>query len=145
MRFPAENTLTQLREAHVDLALGMLTEHDRSLHSIWLFDSSHTVVMRHDQALGRQDLKRRVAVTVNHFPAVPRLLRQSDMIATLPRIATNDTDFNEGMRSTEAPIAIDPLSLYLIWHTRHDRDPGVIWMRERVERIAKACWAECSG
>ncbi len=175
--FTAESALTQLREAHVDLALGMLTEHDRSLRSHWLFDSSHTIVMRHDhplagqpltvdnyvdarhlmvslsgevngfvdQALGRRGLKRRVAVTVNHFPAVPRLLRQSDMIATLPRIATNDTDFNEGMWSTEAPFAIDPLSLYLIWHTRHDRDPGVIWMRERIERIAKACWAECPG
>ncbi|WP_297790431.1 LysR family transcriptional regulator [uncultured Marinobacter sp.] len=174
--FTAENALTQLREAHVDLALGMLTEHDRSLRSHWLFDSSHTVVMRHghplagrpltvddyvdarhlmvslsgevngfvDQALGRRGLKRRVAVTVNHFPAVPRLLRQSDMIATLPRIATNDTGINEGMWSTEAPIAIDPLSLYLIWHTRHDRDPGVIWMRERIERIAKGCWKECS-
>ncbi|MEQ5837218.1 LysR family transcriptional regulator [Marinobacter sp. NFXS9] len=175
--YTAETAFGHLREAHVDLAIGLLTEHDHSLRSIWLFDSGYTLAMREDHplaghpisvedfmaarhllvsmsgeaagfvdmALMRKGLKRRVAVTVNHFPAVPKLLRTSNMIAAIPEIATNDAGFHDGIWMTDLPVEVDPTSLYLIWHTRHDRDPGVVWMRELVERVTKERWATCMG
>lgn len=173
--YTTESAFGQLREAHVDLAIGMLTEHDNSLRSIWLFDSAYLLAMRNDHplagkpvsledfvaakhlmvslsgdatgfvdiSLSQKGLKRRVAVTVNHFPAVPELLRKSNLIASVPEIATNDPGFGEGLWLTDIPVEVDPTSLYLIWHTRHDRDPGLVWMRQMVERVAKAHWACC--
>ena len=41
----------QLREAHVDLAIGMLQEHDHSLRSTWLLDSDYVLAMRADHPL----------------------------------------------------------------------------------------------
>lgn len=41
----------QLREAHVDLAIGMLTEHDHSLRSTWLAESGYVLAMREDHPL----------------------------------------------------------------------------------------------
>ncbi|WP_111497221.1 LysR family transcriptional regulator [Marinobacter bohaiensis] len=172
--YATETAFNQLRQAHVDMAIGMLTEHDHSLRSRWLFDSHQTLAMRSDHplagqplslddfiaakhlmvsmagtarnivdsALSRQGLKRRVAVTVNHFPAVPKLLRTSDLIATIPDIATYDEDFKDGIWMTSPPLDVDRTSLYLIWHTRHDRDPSIIWMRDLVERVTKARWAD---
>ena len=42
----------------------------------------------------------------------------------------------------ELPFEIDPTSLYLIWHARHDRDPGIIWMRELLERLLRDRWQD---
>lgn len=175
--YTVEGAYTQLRAAHVDLAIGMLSEHDHSLRSIWLFDSRYVLAMgkdhplagkpvslqdfldaRHlmvslsgdthglvDTALDRMGLSRRVAVTVNHFPAVPNLLRTSNMIAAVPEIITQDCGFRDDIWLTPLPLDVDPNSLYLIWHTRHDRDPGIVWIRELVERIIKERWQAVMG
>ena len=165
----------QLREAYVDLAIGMLTGHDSSLRSIWLFDSEYTLAMRDDHplagrpmslgeflqakhlmvslsgdttgvvdlALSQQSMKRRVAVTVNHFAVVPQLLRESDMVAVIPKIATGGVGYQQGIWYSPMPFELDPTSIYLIWHTRHDRDPGLLWMRHQVEEITKMKWNGC--
>ncbi|ARU56454.1 LysR family transcriptional regulator [Oleiphilus messinensis] len=173
--YTAESAYEQLREAHVDLAIGKLNGHDHSLRSIWLFDGEYVLAMgahhplagkqisleqftgeRHllvslsghpsgiiDQVLQQQGLKRRVAVTVNHFPAVPNLLRNSNMIAVLPKFAVGNPAFDESIWLTDVPLELDPISVYLFWHTRHDRDPGLIWMRQLVEQITKDRWSLC--
>ncbi|WP_372972082.1 LysR family transcriptional regulator [Marinobacter sp.] len=164
----------QLREAHVDLAIGMLTEHDHSLRSTWLADSGYVLAMREDHplagrpitleefldarhllislsgdthgpvdsALDRMGLSRRVAVTVNHFPAIPALLQTSDLITALPDGMMQDEQLRKGLWLTRLPIEVDPISLYLIWHARHDREPGLIWMRSLVEYLIRERWQD---
>src|SRR5690554_2306904 len=68
-----------------------------------------------DSYLDQKGLGRRIAATVNHFSIVPQLLRESDL-----------------------PFPVDPTSLYLIWHNRHDRDPGIVWLREHLETLMQA-------
>lgn len=172
--YTVEGAHLQLREAHVDLAIGMLTDHDHSLRSTWLLDSGYVLAMRKDHPLAgrevtleefldarhllislsggthgpvdsvldRMGLSRRVAVTVNHFPAVSELLRSSDMITALPDGMVQDIQFREGLWLTRLPIEVDPISVYLIWHARHDRDPGLIWMRSLVEYLIAAKWQD---
>lgn len=174
--FTMDGAVNQLREANVDLALGPMTQHDRSLRSIWLFESRYTLAMRKDhplagrpvslddylaarhllvttsgdtvgfvdQALQRQGLHRRVAVTVNHFSAVPKLLTHSDLIAVVPHTVAGGTQFRSQLWLTEPPIDVDPTPIYLIWHTRHDRDPGLIWMRQLLEQTVKCQWSKCT-
>ncbi len=165
---------TQLREAHVDLAIGVLAEHDHSLRSTWLLDSDYVLAMREghalagkpvslddflkarhllislsgdthglvDSALDRMGLSRRVAVTVNNFPAIHGVLKSSDMITAVPEAMVQDADFREGLWLTRLPIEVDPISLYLIWHARHDRDPGVIWMRSLIDFLIRERWQD---
>lgn len=167
----------QLREAHVDLAIGMLTEHDHSLRSTWLADSGYVLAMREDHplagrpitleefldarhllislsgdthgpvdsALDRMGLSRRVAVTVNHFPAIPALLQTSDLITALPDGMMQDEQLRKGLWLTRLPIEVDPISIYLIWHARHDREPGLIWMRSLVEYLIRERWQDLVG
>lgn len=167
----------QLREAQVDLAIGMLTEHDHSLRSTWLADSGYVLAMREDHplagrpitleefldarhllislsgdthgpvdsALDRMGLSRRVAVTVNHFPAIPALLQTSDLITALPDGMMQDEQLRKGLWLTRLPIEVDPISVYLIWHARHDREPGLIWMRSLVEYLIRERWQDLVG
>jgi DNA-binding transcriptional LysR family regulator len=91
-----------------------------------------------DRALQAEGLQRRVAVTVNHVSVVPVLLTQSDLIAVVPQRLADSVQFRSELWVTDTPITIDPAPVYLIWHARLDRDPGLIWLRNLMEEIVKA-------
>ena len=165
--YTPEGTHDDLREAHVDLAVGMLNQHDHSLRSTWLFQGGYVLAMRADHPfagrpitmdefldarhllvtmsgdahgfvdsyLDQKGLSRRIAATVNHFSIVPQLLRESNLIAAVPELISQDCGFVNGLWMGELPFSVDPTSLYLIWHARHDRDPGVVWLRAHIERL----------
>jgi DNA-binding transcriptional LysR family regulator len=91
-----------------------------------------------DRALQAGGLQRRVAVTVNHVAAVPRLLTRSDLIAVVPQRVADNAQFRSELWVTDAPIFIEPTPVYLIWHARLDRDPGLIWLRKLLEETVQA-------
>ncbi|MBW2941807.1 LysR family transcriptional regulator [Zhongshania aquimaris] len=168
--------IEQLREARIDIGLGPLSQHDRSLRSIPLYQNTYKLVMRKDhplagkaitiddflaakhllvsqsgdprgnvdQALQRLEKRRRVAMTVNHFSAVPKLLLNSDLIAVVPQMVAGGPPFNSDLWITEPPLDIEASPVYLVWHTRLDRDLGLIWLRNLLEKVVQEEWAKCS-
>lgn len=90
-----------------------------------------------DRALQRDGLQRRVAVTVNHLSAVPRLLTHSDLIAVVPERVADTAEFRSKLRVTDLPVTVDPVPIHLMWHARLDRDPALIWLRTLLEEIVK--------
>ncbi|QTN40786.1 LysR family transcriptional regulator [Marinobacter salsuginis] len=170
--YTPEGTHADLREAHVDVAVGVLSQHDYSLRSTWLFEGGYVLAMRADHPLaGRQitmeeflearhllvsmsgdahgfvdsyldqkGMSRRIAATVNHFSTVPAVLRETNLIAAVPELISQDCGFVNGLWMGELPFDVDPTSLYLIWHARHDRDPGVVWLREKMENLLQERW-----
>jgi len=172
VHYTPEGASTQLREAQVDLAVGVMTHHDHSLRSSWLQDGGYKLLMRSDHPLAgkpvsmdeflaarhllvtmsgdahgfvdnyldQKGLSRRIAATVNHFASVPQILRASDLIVAVPELISKDCDFMEGLWKCDLPFEVDRTSLYLIWHARHDRDPGISWIRGHIERFIKERW-----
>lgn len=172
--YTPDGSYSLLREAHIDLAVGVLTQHDHSLRSTWLFEGGYRLAMRADHPLAgrsitldeflearhllvsmsgdahgfvdnyldQKGLHRRIATTVNQFSAVPPVLRNSDLIAAVPELISQDCGFVDGLWMGDLPFQVDPTSLYLIWHARHDRDPGVIWIRDHIERLLQQRWHE---
>ncbi|WP_269620395.1 LysR family transcriptional regulator [Zhongshania sp. BJYM1] len=168
--------IEQLREARIDIGLGPLSQHDRSLRSIPLYQNTYKLVMRKDhplagkaitmddflaakhllvsqsgdprgnvdQALQRLEKRRRVAMTVNHFSAVPKLLLNSDLIAVVPQMVAGGPQFSSDLWITEPPLDIEASPVYLVWHTRLDRDLGLIWLRNLLEKVVQEEWAKCS-
>ncbi|MCK2148789.1 MULTISPECIES: LysR family transcriptional regulator [Marinobacter] len=170
--YTPDGSYDDLREAHVDLAVGVLNQHDHSLRSTWLFEGGYVLAMREghplagrpitmeeflsarhllvsmsgeahgfvDSYLDQKGQSRRIATTVNHFSIVPQILRDTNLIAAVPELISQDCGFVNGLWMGALPFEIDPTSLYLIWHARHDRDPGIIWMRELLERLLRDRW-----
>lgn len=93
-----------------------------------------------DGYLDQKGLSRRVAVTVNDFPVVSQMLRASDLIIAIPEFVSQGRGFVDGLWIGKLPFEVDPTSLYLIWHARHDRDPGVVWIREQLEHLIHERW-----
>lgn len=90
-----------------------------------------------DEVLKRHNLSRRVAMTVNHFYAVPKLIQQSDLIALVPANTIEQSIFSGELAAVQAPIQMPEKSVNAYWHKRQDLDKGSIWLRQLVSNIIK--------
>ena len=80
------------------------------------------------QALG---LSRRVATFVPNFASAPDLLRDTDLIATLPaRVAVG------GLRCEDPPIPLPEFEVEAVWHARTHNDEGHRWFRGLLRAAA---------
>lgn len=90
-----------------------------------------------DEELSLHGLQRRVAMTVNHFSAVPKLIKESDLIAVVPSATVEKYIFNGELAVLEPPIQIPPKHVSCYWHQRQNNDKGLIWLRENISAIIK--------
>ena len=90
-----------------------------------------------DEVLAQYGLSRRVAMTVNHFSAVPKLITQSDLIAIVPSSTLEEAIFSGELAVVEPPIQITSKQVNNYWHKRQDTDKGLTWLRNHMSRIIK--------
>ncbi len=91
-----------------------------------------------DQVLSQHGLSRRIAMTVNHFSAVPDLLKETNLIAIVPSTAVNDAIFRGELAVIEPPIQMVPNHVSSFWHKRQEGDQGLVWLRKHVNSIIKS-------
>ena len=84
-------------------------------------------------ALGRQ---RRIGVAVPSFLLVPDLLRLSDMIGMIPRLAFASGHCH-GLVQFEPPVPVPGFTLKLAWHHCHDRDPAIKLVASTLRNIIR--------
>lgn len=82
-----------------------------------------------DVQMARAGLARRVRLTVPHFLAVGPILRESNVVATLPQTLASILHGPYGLVSIEHPIQIPAVNIDVFWHRRQHRDPANVWLR----------------
>lgn len=90
-----------------------------------------------DDALESHGLRRRVAMTVNSFGAVPELLRQTDLIGVIPADLVRSSAVRAKLHVVKPPLEVPPALISMAWHTRHDRDPGHLWLRRQFSAVTQ--------
>src|SRR5699024_2188949 len=88
-----------------------------------------------DEFLRARGLDRRVAMTVNHFSLVAPLLKDSDLISTMPFQAVAECACKGELWVDRPPIELPPITLSQFWHERSDRDAGQRWLTSQIETI----------
>lgn len=88
-----------------------------------------------DLLLESQGLHRRVAMTVNQFSIVPKILRQSNFVVTVVRRAITLSPFARELAIKPVPISIQPSALSLLWHERLSHHPANEWIRSQLFEI----------
>jgi DNA-binding transcriptional LysR family regulator len=89
-----------------------------------------------DQALRHQGKKRILALTLPQMFAVPAVVAQTNMTATiLKRVALN-SPASRRLVLYRPPIALPEISFELIWHRRSDANPAQQWFRELIASTA---------
>ena len=86
-------------------------------------------------------LKRSIAGWVPNFSAVAPMLAGSDLLSTLPALSMSETMHAFRLDSREVPFRLPPLPHAMVWCDGRRRDPGLIWLRERLSPIAKRNFA----
>jgi DNA-binding transcriptional LysR family regulator len=89
-------------------------------------------------AVGRE---RTIAGWVPNFSAVAPILSGSDLLATLPTLAMVETLHAYRLDSRDVPFPIAPLPHAMVWCNGRSRDPGLIWLRDRLRPIVKRNFA----
>jgi DNA-binding transcriptional LysR family regulator len=89
------------------------------------------------QALGQQNLKREVAVSVTHFLSVPEMIAVTDYCATLPRLICRGLERDPRLKVIPAPVDLGTFPVEMAWHVRYRHDPAHRWLRGVVDELAK--------
>lgn len=88
------------------------------------------------QALGQQNLKRDVAVSVTHFLAVPEMLAATDYCATLPLLICRNLERDSRLKIIPAPVDLGTFPVHMGWHVRYRDDTAHKWLRSMIEELA---------
>jgi LysR family transcriptional regulator, mexEF-oprN operon transcriptional activator len=86
-------------------------------------------------------LKRTIAGWVPNFSTIAPILAGSDLLATLPALAMTETIHAYKLDSAEVPFPLPALPHAMVWCNGRSRDPGLIWLRDRLRPIAKRNFA----
>jgi DNA-binding transcriptional LysR family regulator len=90
------------------------------------------------EALRALGLKRRIAVTVPHIALIPRVLRDTDMIATIGRRALRALPGAEALAVRQSPLWLPPWQLSLLVARKSASDPAIVWLLQQLADIAAA-------
>lgn len=108
----------------------------------WL-ERPHVLVAMHagidneiGQALAREGLSRRVAMTLPHWGVANELIAGTDLILTVARRSLEAVNVGPRLQVFEPPLAIAPFEFKLIWHQRREADPAHSWLRKMIMRMA---------
>ena len=85
------------------------------------------------EALGRP---RRASVTVSYHAFAAAAVRDTRLVATLPRRFAGHLTADRTLAVTGAPEEIGTLSFAMAWHPRLDGDPAQRWLRDTIRAAA---------
>ena len=86
-----------------------------------------------DEALLACGLTRDIVTSFGGFSAALTLVRESDLIATVPERHTSK--LRTGLHSFELPLKMPQISVSMLWHPRMDADPAHRWLRDCVREV----------
>lgn len=118
-----------MREGH-RLARGPLT-------LARLCEPSHLRIQTHGNARGlvgdalaKAGAQPHVAVTVPHFGVALALLKDTDLVAIMPRRIAESQAANLGLVVRDPPLRIPAYTMEACWHLRTHKDPAHLWFRK---------------
>ena len=87
------------------------------------------------QLLDDAGLRPRVRLRVPHFVAIGHILRETDMIATVPERFAQRCVGPFGLRYVAHPAKLPEIAINVFWHARAHREPGNQWLRGVVSEL----------
>ncbi|BFM49199.1 LysR family transcriptional regulator [Marinomonas sp. THO17] len=78
---------------------------------------------------------RDVVFRTKHFMHLPQIVRGTDLVATLPKIAVAAQQNTSGLRIFTPPFSLTKVPVAMYWHHRYHRDAGLCWLRQLVMEL----------
>lgn len=119
------------RKGHPALKHGLNLEEYLEQRHI-LVTSRRTGPGLEDFELARRGLQRKVSLRCQHFFAASRVVRETDLLLTMPGRLAGLINRDDEFTLAPFPLDMPPQDLYLCWHANVDNDPANCWLREQI-------------
>lgn len=86
-----------------------------------------------ERALSKLGIVRKVALRVPHFLAIPHIVEDSDLIATIPLDIARTIVDRRRLRILPLPFHVSHFEVSQYWHKRFHHEPGLEWLRSTVQ------------
>lgn len=86
-----------------------------------------------DRQLLARGVRRRFAVRVPGFAALPAFVRGTALLTTAPSLLARTA--LAGLASAPVPVVCPAMPMYLVWHARYQQDAAHRWLRGEVEGV----------
>jgi len=97
-----------------------------------------------DDRLARDDLSRRIAVTIPSLAGVVPILQHTDLCAVLPEVWLKLYSARGVLATAPLPLGDADFTIDLIWRAQDERDGGHRWLRqlvaEEISAVAASDW-----
>jgi len=124
-----DSLLTLARQDHPDISERLPLETFLKVRHVALIPRTKSMPMI-DLALAKRGLQRDIAVQVPHFQSMPVIVRNTNLLGTMPkRMAVLYAD-HFGLQPYQPPVRTPDFPVYLIWHQSADDDIAHRWLRE---------------
>lgn len=87
-----------------------------------------------DFELGRHNLRRRVRLRCQSYFAACRVVRETDLILTMPQRHARILNTHFGNQLLPFPLKVPAFDTYLYWHANAEADPANAWLRGEMVR-----------
>ena len=88
-----------------------------------------------DDALIQMGHKRRTAMTVNSFASAIQLIKQTNLICTLPYPIVAEHLSENTLAIKSLPFTLDSIEISLAWHSRNNHSQALKWLIAVLDRI----------
>jgi DNA-binding transcriptional LysR family regulator len=85
-----------------------------------------------------EGVRERTELEVPTALLLPHVVRQSELLAVMPRAMAENFMSIYPVRDYPLPIGVPPIRTYMIWHRSLTADPGHRWLREQLLKLKSA-------
>jgi len=89
------------------------------------------------EGLAKWGITRDIGMTISSHLAVPLIIANSNLIATVTREIAEPYVEKYGLQMLKLPFDIPDVQVSLFWHERNDRDAGHQWLREMAVKMTE--------
>lgn len=75
---------------------------------------------------------RRIAFRSQHFMNIPFIIRDSRLVATVPKVIAVAFADLKGLKAALCPIPMPPIPISQYWHNKAMNDAGLKWLRKTI-------------
>jgi DNA-binding transcriptional LysR family regulator len=109
---------------------GRITPHEFTAADHLVVISAGTGHCVADEEFERHGVVRKVKLRIPHFAAAGYLLRETDLITTVPQRLVNRCAGPFGLTAVPVPFELPAIPINLFWSARYHRDPANQWLRQ---------------
>ena len=123
-----------LREGHPALRDGLSPESYAASEHIALVGEGHGQ-RKFEDWISKAGIQRHIAFRSRHFMHIPFIVRDTDLIATVPKVIAVSFMATQNLRAMKPPFNIPSIPIKQYWSERQHRDGGHVWLRRIVGEL----------